>query len=319
MLETYYGYIYKTKILDGSERYYIGQHILNSKRNIIYYGSGIFIKNYIQQYGTDKLEREILEYAKSKDELDELEYKYVNEETLKDPLCLNVVIGGNKGSRCRYSDKFKQKIINDYLNGILSKSEILIKYHISESALFDWLQKSGLDYIKQKRYSNLEKDNICNEFIINHLSVIEICKKYNIGETTLRRWLKERNISFETREHPIELKRKILMEYFTKHIGQCTLGKKYNISSSIIFYWVKHYKEILTVDEISIIDISSIPKQWEKKPLITYTCSCCNREFTIEHTSKTNLRIINTINNNKRKRFKTLRILCSNCSNSKKE
>ena len=86
-------------------------------------------------------------------------------------------------------------------------------------------------------------------------------KKYNIGETTLRRWLKERNISFETREHPIELKRKILMEYFIKHIGQCALGKKYNISSSLIFYWVKHYKEILTDNEISLIDISLIPKQ----------------------------------------------------------
>lgn len=87
---SYVGYIYKTILPNGS--YYIGQK-RKSEVSERYYGSGVKITNYIKKHGTSELRREILGWAKTNEELNQLE-----EESLRDvwqlPECLNLIPGG---------------------------------------------------------------------------------------------------------------------------------------------------------------------------------------------------------------------------------
>jgi hypothetical protein len=63
-----------------------------------YLGSGIFLRNSIRKYGKDNHLLQILEYFPSKELLVNKEKEIVNEQLLKDPLCMNLKIGGIGGA-----------------------------------------------------------------------------------------------------------------------------------------------------------------------------------------------------------------------------
>ena len=86
-----YHYIYKITRFDG--KYYIGIHSSN-KLNDGYFGSGSYLLKSIRYYGKNKHTKEILEFLSSREELRLKEAILVNEEILKDPLCMNLSIGG---------------------------------------------------------------------------------------------------------------------------------------------------------------------------------------------------------------------------------
>jgi hypothetical protein len=93
-----YGYIYKCTLPYGSFKlkgcpYYIGKR-QKSELDENYFGSGTKIKNWIKKYGIKDIQREILEWANSFEELNKLEEKYVDNLYETDPLCLNLVAGG---------------------------------------------------------------------------------------------------------------------------------------------------------------------------------------------------------------------------------
>ena len=90
-----YHYIYKTtNNITGS--YYIGRH---STKNLNdgYIGSGKRFKALVDQYGRENFTTEILEYCNDYDELKTREFQIVNEDLLKDPLCVNMKLGGDGG------------------------------------------------------------------------------------------------------------------------------------------------------------------------------------------------------------------------------
>ena len=62
-----------------------------------YIGSGKILWRYIKKYGRENFAFEILEQHPNRDELKKREKELVNEETLKDNLCLNLKIGGEGG------------------------------------------------------------------------------------------------------------------------------------------------------------------------------------------------------------------------------
>lgn len=62
-----------------------------------YFGSGLLIQRSIKAHGADEHVREILEYASDRESLRELEKQLVTEEILKDPLCMNIKLGGEGG------------------------------------------------------------------------------------------------------------------------------------------------------------------------------------------------------------------------------
>lgn len=102
-----YGFIYKTILPNG--KYYIGQHKIISHNTLdpSYVGSGLLITAYIKKHGKGNITREIIEYAYSRNELDALEYAYINEDILSDPLCMNLDIGGKSYIR---SEEINKKI-----------------------------------------------------------------------------------------------------------------------------------------------------------------------------------------------------------------
>lgn len=91
-----YHYIYKTTC-DVSGRYYVGMHSTNDLEDG-YLGSGIRLRNSINYHGKDKHHLEILEFFDNREKLKVRESELVNEELLKDPMCMNLTIGGQGGS-----------------------------------------------------------------------------------------------------------------------------------------------------------------------------------------------------------------------------
>ena len=122
----YYGYIYQIIIKDLNsnlnDHYYIGQHA-SSVIDLDYWGSGIDIRNYIQTNGTQCLDRIVLEWASSAEELNSLESIWIADKWCNDPLCLNRAPGGNVPTSCNDEEyrKYLSKKNSDlkwYNNGI---------------------------------------------------------------------------------------------------------------------------------------------------------------------------------------------------------
>jgi hypothetical protein len=90
-----YHYIYKTKcIITG--KYYYGMHSTNNL-NDEYLGSGKRLWNSINYYGKENHTKEIIEFCDNRENLILKEIEYINENLLKDKLCMNLQLGGGGG------------------------------------------------------------------------------------------------------------------------------------------------------------------------------------------------------------------------------
>jgi len=87
-------YIYKITRDDG--KYYIGMHSTDDLDDD-YFGSGKLITRSIKKHGIEKHSKEILEFLDSRGELKIRERVIVNEETIADPMCMNLQLGGFGG------------------------------------------------------------------------------------------------------------------------------------------------------------------------------------------------------------------------------
>lgn len=87
--------VYKTMNKAKGE-YYIGVHITDDM-NDDYLGSGKRLRRSIEKYGREAFERDILAVFDNPNDMFLKEAELVNEETLKDPLCLNLKVGGYGG------------------------------------------------------------------------------------------------------------------------------------------------------------------------------------------------------------------------------
>lgn len=117
-----YHYLYKI-VNNVSGEYYYGVHSTENL-NDSYFGSGSRLKNNIKIFGKDNFTKTILEFFPDRSSLMREEKRIVNEEMLKDPKCLNVILGGGElkgsvGKKCVIkSDKYimVDKYNNDYQN-----------------------------------------------------------------------------------------------------------------------------------------------------------------------------------------------------------
>lgn len=93
--EKNYHFIYKTtNQING--KYYVGMHSTDDL-NDGYIGSGYKLKRSISKHGIENFKMEILEYLPNRGSLKARESELVNEDLLKDPMCMNLVYGGNGG------------------------------------------------------------------------------------------------------------------------------------------------------------------------------------------------------------------------------
>lgn len=86
--------IYKIMRFDGM--YYIGKHSTDNLDDA-YLGSGTRISRSIAKYGVLAHTKIILEMLPSRAELNIREREIVNDELLRDPLCMNLKVGGDGG------------------------------------------------------------------------------------------------------------------------------------------------------------------------------------------------------------------------------
>lgn len=87
--------IYRTTCSVNGKFYY-GMHSTDNL-NDGYIGSGTRLWHSIKKYGRDKFTMEILEFLPSREALKQRERELINEEVLKDPQCMNLMIGGEGG------------------------------------------------------------------------------------------------------------------------------------------------------------------------------------------------------------------------------
>jgi hypothetical protein len=90
-----YHFIYKITNTKN-QKYYIGMHSTNNL-NDGYFGGGVKIRNSIRKHGKDVHIIEVLEYLSERKLLVIREKEIINEDLLKDPLCLNLALGGYGG------------------------------------------------------------------------------------------------------------------------------------------------------------------------------------------------------------------------------
>jgi hypothetical protein len=102
-----YHYIYKTtNKVNG--KYYIGMHS-TSNLSDGYLGSGKKLWTSLYKYGKENHQIEFLEFLPNRKELKKREKEIVNKEVLKDPLCMNLNLGGTGGWEAANSNSEVQK------------------------------------------------------------------------------------------------------------------------------------------------------------------------------------------------------------------
>jgi hypothetical protein len=93
--EKKYHYIYKTTNLKNG-KFYVGMHSTNNL-NDGYLGSGTRLRRSIRRNGTQNFKLEILEFLPDRISLKFREKQLITENLLKDPMCMNLTLGGSGG------------------------------------------------------------------------------------------------------------------------------------------------------------------------------------------------------------------------------
>jgi len=172
--ERKYNYIYKTTC-NVTGRYYIGMHSTDDL-NDGYMGSGKRLWNSFNYHGKDNHSMEILEYLPTRKELKKREAELVNEDTLKDEMCMNLMTGGQgghgfwheehrtnfiKAGAKAFSDKFKNDI--DFREKRLKMLANNSKVNVEEGKMVppDWTGKKHTEETKEKmrKSKNVGKAN----------------------------------------------------------------------------------------------------------------------------------------------------------------
>ena len=117
-MDNYYGFIYMTTNKINNKKY-IGQKKIDKEGKWKkYLGSGVALKNAINEYGEENFTREILAYAYSFEELNNLEIEFIKKyNAVNDRMFYNLVEGGgtvtglkvSKETRLKLSKRFSGK------------------------------------------------------------------------------------------------------------------------------------------------------------------------------------------------------------------
>lgn len=120
--EKRYNYIYKTtNIL--TDKYYIGIHSTDNLEDG-YIGSGKRLWYSVKKYGKENHKVEILEFLPNRRSLIEREISIVNDDLLKEELCMNLNIGGYGGFEFINNNGLNHKSNQHILGGKASANKL---------------------------------------------------------------------------------------------------------------------------------------------------------------------------------------------------
>lgn len=179
--EKKYHYIYKITCLKN-ERYYIGMHSTDNLEDG-YMGGGKRIKNSVKKHGKDAHRKEILGFFENRDDLRNKEIQLVNEELLNDPMCMNIMKGGDGG----YISEENQKARS------IAGGKAFAKRLSEDIDLLKKVSKQGFDNrVKAHREGKFRYDNFKGK-LHNDESKLNIGLKNSVSQ------LGERNSQYGTK------------------------------------------------------------------------------------------------------------------------
>jgi hypothetical protein len=160
--EKKYNYIYRTTNLIN-KKYYIGMHSTDNL-NDGYIGSGVKLLRSIKKYGKENFKCEILEMLLDRGSLKKREIELVNEDILKDKMCLNLMCGGEGGfiseEQQRYRSQCGGKIHSEKMKNNVAYREQVIN---TASKTFKKLHSMGkirYDTFKDKKHTKETKQKM---------------------------------------------------------------------------------------------------------------------------------------------------------------
>lgn len=149
-------FIYITTNLTNGKKY-IGQHIAKTL-NDNYLGSGKALKHAINKYGLENFKREIIHFADSQEELNELEKFYISKyDACSNPDFYNIHIGGSGGNTIfGYTQEQMQEFI-EKMSGVVSgeKNPMYGKKHKPQA--INNMRESRKEYFEQLSEEELEE------------------------------------------------------------------------------------------------------------------------------------------------------------------
>lgn len=187
-------YIYKIVCLP-TNKYYIGKHITFNLNNN-YFGSGKIIKNSIKKHGKENHKKEILELCNSKKELSNREREIVNEHLLKDPLCMNLKVGGEGGwikqsfNICSKGGKIGGRNLSnrlkndpDFKKEISEKMRKISKKNVEDGKIKAWDNKKiWLGRKHSKEHNEKTRLSSLNRCWINNNNIEKFIKKETLNK-----------------------------------------------------------------------------------------------------------------------------------------
>jgi len=181
-----------------------------------YLGSGLRLRRSIRKYGVEYFKREILEFFEDRIELLKREKFLVNEEMLKDPLCMNLREGGRGGWTSEQQSKngkraaISQKILRETDEAWVNKRSEKISGALRQAykdgrkiiKLPDWNGRKHSESTKKKigdKNSVYQKGNKNSQFETCWIYNLElkINKKIKINEVEqFPGWIQGRKMKF---------------------------------------------------------------------------------------------------------------------------
>lgn len=169
------------------------------------------------------------------------------------------------GRKSKVSSEVKYKVVQEYLEGLKTMSQITYELDINYSTIQEWVRKykqSGAKGLLIERtnteYSDEIKNRAINDFYNANRSLRDICMRYNISShSILRKWIKQItcdtiNSSYSVKGAVIMNKgRKTTYEERIEIVSFCIANAndykltadKFNVSYQQVYSWIKKYKE----------------------------------------------------------------------------
>lgn len=229
--------VYKTTNLVNG-KIYVGQ---DSKNNPDYLGSGKIIKRAIVKYGKKNFKKEILEYCKTKAELDKKEKYWIKRlNTIEKGY--NISEGGNGCLGCKQSDETKQKRRE---KNIGEKNPMFGK-RLSDKTLLarsERVKKEGT--YKGDRNPNfkykIDGSELKTLYITENKTINEISKIYNCSVDVINDNLRRYDI-YKEKSNKYHLNIDEINQYISNKLSLVQIGLIYGCSNKIIHKFIKKHK-----------------------------------------------------------------------------
>lgn len=169
------------------------------------------------------------------------------------------------GRKSKVSSEIKVKVVQEYLAGLKTMSQITYELDINYSTIQEWVRKYKLFGIKgllteriNTKYSDEIKARAINDFLNANGSLRDICIRYDISShSILRKWIKQNtcdtiNSSYSVKGAATMNKgRKTTYEERMEIVSFCIANAddyklaadKFNVSYQQVYSWIKKYRE----------------------------------------------------------------------------